>query len=115
MGELRLTDLFKVLPRELFSGVALGYILGVIGFLRSSIWSAFSNLYGPHRLAVATIVALALVGVVLWGSLELMLPFVLSVLIRRCLHPSVPTLVDVTGLVIYFCVGFIVVRGMVME
>jgi len=115
VGELRLADLFRVLRRELFSGFALGCILGAIGFLRISIWSAFSNIYGPHWLLVAFTVAFALVGVVLWGSLVgSILPFIL----RRfgfdpatSSAPFVATLVDVTGLVIYFSVGLVVLRG----
>jgi magnesium transporter len=115
VGELKLTDLFRVIRRELFSGFALGCILGAIGFLRISIWSAFSNLYGPHWLLVALTVAFALVGVVLWGSLVgSVLPFVLRRLgfdPAASSAPFVATLVDVTGLVIYFSVGFLVLRG----
>ena len=115
LGELAQGDVFRVIRRELFSGFALGCILGTIGFLRISIWSAFSNLYGPHWFLVASTVALALVGVVLWGSLVgSILPFIL----RRfgfdpatSSAPFVATLVDVTGLVIYFSVGFLVLRG----
>src|SRR2546425_11338542 len=78
LGELTLGDLWRVLRREVFSGFALGCILAVIGFLRISLWSAFSNLYGPHWLLVAVTVALALIGVVLWGTLVgSMLPFIL--------------------------------------
>jgi magnesium transporter len=115
IGELSLSDLWRVIRREVFSGFALGCILGAIGFLRISIWSAFSNLYGPHWLLVALTVAFALVGVVLWGSL---VGSVLPFLLRRLgfdpatsSAPFVATLVDVTGLVIYFSVGFVVLRG----
>lgn len=115
VGQLKLMDVFTVLRRELFSGFALGCILGAIGFLRIAIWSAFSNLYGPHWLLVATTVALALIGVVLWGSLVgSTLPFVLRRLgfdPAASSAPFVATLVDVTGLVIYFSVGFVVLRG----
>jgi len=115
VGELKLADLFRVVRRELFSGLALGLILGAIGFLRISIWSAFSNLYGPHWLLVALTVAFALVGVVLWGSLVgSILPFILRRLgfdPATSSAPFVATLVDVTGLVIYFSVGYVVLRG----
>ena len=92
-----------------------GSILGAIGFLRITLWSAVSNLYGPHWLLVALTVALALVGVVMWGTLVgSTLPFVL----RRfgfdpatSSAPFVATLVDVTGLVIYFTVGLVVLHG----
>ena len=115
VGELTLGDVFRVIRRELFSGLALGCILGAIGFLRISIWSAFSNLYGPHWLLVAVTVGTALVGVVLWGSLVGSLPpFVLRRLgfdPATSSAPFVATLVDVTGLIIYFSVGFLVLRG----
>ncbi len=115
VGELKLSDLFRVMRRELFSGFALGCILGAIGFLRISIWSAFSNLYGPHWLLVASTVGLALIGVVLWGSLVgSILPFILRRLgfdPATSSAPFVATLVDVTGLVIYFSVGVVVLRG----
>ena len=112
---MKLTDLFRVVRRELFAGVALGCILGAIGFLRISVWSVFSDLYGPHWLLIATTVGVALVGVVLWGSLiGSILPFVLRRLgfdPATSSAPFVATLVDVTGLIIYFSVGFVVLRG----
>ena len=115
MGELTLGDVWRVVRRELFSGLVLGCILGAIGFLRISIWSAFSDLYGPHWLLVAFTVALSLIGVVLWGTLiGSFLPFVLRRLgfdPATSSAPFVATLVDVTGLIIYFTVGFFVLRG----
>ena len=115
VGELTLADMWRVIRREVFSGLALGSILGTIGFLRISIWSAFSNIYGVHWLLVAITVALSLVGVVLWGTLiGSLLPFVLRRLgfdPATSSAPFVATLVDVTGLVIYFSVGLIVLRG----
>jgi magnesium transporter len=115
LGELTLGDVWRVIRREVLSGFALGCILAVIGFLRISIWSAFSSIYGPHWLLVALTVSFALVGVVLWGTL---VGSVLPFLLRRLgfdpatsSAPFVATLVDVTGLVIYFSVGFIVLRG----
>lgn len=115
VGDLTLSDLWRVIRREVFSGFALGCILGAIGFLRISIWSAFSKIYGAHWLLVAVTVALALVGVVLWGSLVgSTLPFILRRLgfdPATSSAPFVATLVDVTGLVIYFSIGFVVLRG----
>jgi magnesium transporter len=115
VGELTLADMWRVIRREVFSGLALGSILGTIGFLRISIWSAFSNIYGVHWLLVAITVALSLVGVVLWGTLiGSLLPFVLRRLgfdPATSSAPFVATLVDVTGLVIYFSVGLVVLRG----
>jgi magnesium transporter len=115
VGEVSLRDWWRVMRREVFSGLALGSILGSIGFLRIALWSLFSNLYGEHWLLVAITVAVALVGVVLWGTLVgSILPFVL----RRAgfdpatsSAPFVATLVDVTGLVIYFSVGLVILRG----
>ncbi len=118
LGEFRLSDWWRIARREVMSGLALGAILGAIGFMRIAVWSAFSNLYGPHWILVALTVALSLVGVVLWGTLSgSMLPFVL----RRfgadpatSSAPFVATLVDVTGLVIYFTVAFVVMRGTIL-
>jgi magnesium transporter len=115
LGEVKLVDWWKVMRRELGAGLALGSILGSIGFLRITIWSAFSTLYGEHWLLVAITVAIALVGVVVWGTLiGSLLPFGLRKLgfdPAASSAPFVATLVDVTGLVIYFSVGLVVLRG----
>ena len=115
VGEIRLSDWMYVFRRELFSGAILGLILGSIGFLRIALWSAFSNIYGPHWMLVGVSVSLSLVFIVLWGSLiGSMLPFALK---RLGLDPAtssapfVATFVDVTGLVIYFTVSMVVLRG----
>ena len=106
---MKLTDLWRVIRREVFAGLALGAILGTIGFLRIAIWSAFSTLYGPHWLLVAMTVSLSLIGIVLWGTLVgSILPFILRRLgfdPATSSAPFVATLVDVTGLIIYFSVG----------
>ena len=115
VGEVTLRDWWRVMRREIVSGLALGSILGTIGFFRITVWSLFSSLYGPHWLLVAITVALALVGVVLWGTLVgSVLPFVLRRLgfdPATSSAPFVATLVDVTGLVIYFSVGLLTLRG----
>ncbi len=113
--ELALRDWWRVLRRELASGAGLGLTLGLVGFARIALWSQFTPLYGPHWIAVAITVALTLIGVVMWGCIAgSMLPFVL----KRCgadpaasSAPFVATLVDVTGLVIYFSVGYAVLHG----
>ncbi len=83
--------------------------------MRISLWSAFSDIYGPHWLAVAFTVSISLVGVVLWGTLSgSLLPFVLKRLgfdPATSSAPFVATLVDVTGLVIYFSVALVILRG----
>jgi magnesium transporter len=115
LSEVKLRDWWQVMRREVLSGLGLGLILGSIGFLRISIWSAFSNIYGPHWLLVALTVGVALIGIVLWGTLSgSMLPFALRRLgfdPATSSAPFVATLVDVTGLVIYFTVAVIVLRG----
>jgi magnesium transporter len=115
VGEVSLREWWWVMRREFFSGLMLGLLLGVIGFLRIALWSAFSDLYGPHWARVGLTVGLSLVGIVMWGTLAgSMLPF----LLKRCgfdpatsSAPFVATLVDVTGLVIYFTVAWVVLRG----
>ena len=115
LGEVRMRDWWRVMRREIASGLALGSILGTIGFVRIALWSAFTPIYGPHWLAVAVTVAFSLIGVVLWGTLSgSMLPFVLR---RMGFDPAtssapfVATLVDVTGLIIYFTVAALVLHG----
>jgi len=116
LREVGLGDWWRVALRELPSGLALGGILGTIGLARILLWQHLGWYdYGDHYRLVAITVALALVGVVLFGSLAgSMLPFVL----RRigfdpasASAPFVATLVDVTGLVIYFTVGLVMLRG----
>ncbi|MBI1764913.1 MAG: magnesium transporter [Acidobacteria bacterium] len=115
LEEVALKDWWRVMRREVFSGLALGSILGSIGFLRIALWSAFSNIYGPHWFLVALTVGLSLVGIVLWGTLSgSMLPFLLRRLgfdPATSSAPFVATLVDVTGLVIYFTVAALILRG----
>ncbi len=115
LSEVNLRDWWRVMRREVFSGLGLGLILGAIGFLRITIWSGFSKIYGPHWLLVALTVGLALIGIVLWGTLAgSMLPFILRRLgfdPATSSAPFVATLVDVTGLVIYFSVAVVLLRG----
>jgi magnesium transporter len=116
LREVRLRDWWRVALRELPSGVILGAILGAIGFLRISLWQALGwQDYGPHHVLVAFTVAAALVGVVTFGSLAgSMLPFILRRLgfdPASASAPFVATLVDVTGLIIYFSVALVILRG----
>jgi magnesium transporter len=115
LGEVRLKDWWRVVRREFFSGLGLGLILSVIGFARIEVWQAAFHTYGPHHLLIAFTVAASLVGVVLWGTLMgSMLPFVLRRLgfdPASASAPFVATLVDVTGLVIYFTSAKILLSG----
>lgn len=118
LGEVRLRDWWRVLSRELISGLSLGVILGLIGFMRILLWPGKETLYGPHYVLVAVSVAFSLVGIVLWGTLAgSMLPFLLR---RVGLDPAtssapfVATIVDVTGLVIYFTVASLFLKGILL-
>ena len=116
LGEIGLRDWWRVALRELPTGVMLGSILGVVGIARIALWQV-SGLYdyGEHWMLVAATVGLALVGIVTFGSLSgSMLPFALKRIgfdPASASAPFVATLVDVTGLVIYFSVALVVLRG----
>jgi magnesium transporter len=114
LGEVTVADWWRVMRRELLSGLMLGVILGIIGFLRITIWSEFSTVYGPHWLLIAFTVGFSLIGVVLWGSLSgSMLPLLLKKLgadPATSSAPFVATLVDVTGLIIYFSIASIIMH-----
>jgi len=118
LGEVKLRDWVRVFGRELLTGLTLGCILGSIGFLRILLWPGRTSLYGEHYLLLGCTVSFSLVGVVLWGTLTgSMLPFIL----RRCnidpataSAPFVATLVDVTGIVIYFSVASLFLKGIIL-
>jgi magnesium transporter len=121
LGEVTLRDWWRVMGREVQAGLSLGVILGAIGVVRVAAWAIIGEQYfhrqpyGPHWPLVAITVGIALVGVVLWGTLSgSMLPF----LLRRVgadpatsSAPFVATLVDVTGLIIYFSIALVIMRG----
>lgn len=115
LGEVKLKDWWSIFKREILSGLSLGCILGAVGFARVSIWGSVSNIYGEHWILIANTIFLALLGVVLWGSL---MGSMLPLLLKRChvdpatsSNPLVATLVDVTGIVIYFMVAMWVLKG----
>jgi magnesium transporter len=115
VGELRLRDWWRVMRREILAGLVLGGTLGLVGFLRITLWSLVSPIYGPHWPLVAITIWVSLIGVVLWGTLSgSLLPMLLK---RAGLDPAVSsapfvaTLVDVTGIIIYFSVAAVVMRG----
>jgi magnesium transporter len=115
LGEVRLRDWWHVMRREVMTGLALGVLLATIGLARIIVWEAIFHTYGPHHLMIAIAVAVSLVGVVLWGTVVgSMLPFLLRRLgfdPASASAPFVATLVDVTGLVIYFSAAKILLAG----
>jgi len=116
LQELRLRDWWRVAIRELPTGIVLGAFLGIIGIARIAVWQTAGLYdYGPHWQLVALTVGAALIGIVTFGSMAgSMLPFILK---RAGFDPAsasapfVATLVDVTGLVIYFSVALVILRG----
>jgi magnesium transporter len=115
LGEVRLRDWWRVVRREIVTGLGLGVILATIGLIRILLWQGLFHAYGEHYVLLASAVALSLIGVVLWGSVAgSLLPFVLRAVgldPASASAPLVATLVDVTGLVIYFTVAAVVLRG----
>ncbi|MBC7419625.1 MAG: magnesium transporter [Bdellovibrio sp.] len=115
LGEVRLKDWWRVLVREVATGLALGAILGTIGMLRIYFWPWKEQMYGKHYALIAVTVASSVLGVVLWGTISgSMLPFIL----RRfkldpasASAPAVATIVDVTGLIIYFTAASLILKG----
>lgn len=119
LGELTIADWWKVMRRELITGVLLGAILGCIGFIRIILWQNLHIYdYGPHWKLVGLTIYFSVLGIVLWGSLMgSMLPMILK---RFKLDPAassapfVATLVDVTGIVIYFSVAYFFLKGILL-
>src|SRR5438094_3726424 len=116
LGEVRLLDWWRVVRREVAAGFVLGCMLGSIGMIRILAWQTVRpGLYGPHYVLVAATVSFSLIGVVLFGTVVgSMLPFILRSLgfdPASASAPFVATLVDVTGLVIYFSVASVILRG----
>ncbi len=115
LGEITFEDWWRVMRREIMSGIVLGSILGLIGFLRIIIWNAVNPIYGEHYILVGITVGVTLIFIVLWGTLcGAMLPIVIKKLgfdPATSSAPFVATLVDVTGLVIYFIVASLLLSG----
>ena len=115
LGEVRLRDWFRVFLREIVTGLALGTCLGAVGMLRILFWPWREQQYGQHYGTIALTVASSVIGVVLWGTITgSMLPFILR---RFKLDPAsasapmVATIVDVTGIVIYFTCASLLLKG----
>jgi magnesium transporter len=124
VGEVTLLDWWRVMRREIFSGLMLGSILGIIGFFRIAVWhllmshGVIDDLYGPHWMFIGFTVGASLIGVVLWGTLSgSMLPIILKKFGADPAVSSAPfvaTLVDVTGLVIYFSMAYLFLQGILL-
>ena len=119
IGEITIADWWRVLRRELSSGLMLGFVLGLIGFVRVAVWhSIIPTLYGEYWMMIGFTVGFSLVGVVLWGTLSgSMLPMLLKKLGADPAVSSAPfvaTLVDVTGLIIYFTFAYIFLQGLLL-
>jgi magnesium transporter len=115
LKEIRLSDWWRVVRREFSAGIALGCILAIIGLIRILAWQGLFHSYGDHYMLIALTVAFSLIGVVLWGTLAgSVLPIVLRLLgfdPASASAPFVATLVDVTGLIIYFTVATLILTG----
>ena len=115
LGEITLKDWWRVMKREIVSGLMLGIILGAVAFLRMIVWTFFVESYGPHWVYIGLTVSFSLIGVVLWGTLSgSMLPFILKKFgadPATSSAPFVATLVDVVGIIIYFGFAIILLTG----
>lgn len=119
VGEITIANWWRVMRREIIQGVMLGSVLGVIGFTRVLVWSKiFPEVYGTHYYRIGLTVGFSLAGVVLWGTLTgSMLPLILKRLGADPAVSSAPfvaTLVDVTGLIIYFTVAYLFLQGILL-
>ncbi len=118
LGEIRLRDWWRVIRRELMAGLVLGCILGIIGISRILLWHILRGTYGEHYLVIALTIGCSLIGVVMFGTLAgSMLPFILRSFgldPASASAPFVATLVDVTGLIIYFSVASVILRGILL-
>lgn len=125
VGEVTIKNWWQIMRREILSGLVLGLILGLIGFFRISLWELFHHLgimdftYGEHWLLIGMTVGFALVGIILWGSLAgSMLPILLKRLgadPAASSAPFVATLVDVTGIIIYFATAYLVMGSFIQS
>ncbi|HEX2532962.1 MAG TPA: magnesium transporter, partial [Chitinophagaceae bacterium] len=115
LREISISDWWRIMRREIFSGLLLGSTLCIMGITVIFVWNSFSDIFGPYYLSIALAIGLSLIGVVLWGTLMgSMLPLLLKRLgadPATSSTPFVATLVDVTGLVIYFSVAFLTLSG----
>jgi magnesium transporter len=115
LQEISVKQWFFVFKREILTGLSLGLILAIIGFLRISVWQATAHVYGEHWILIGITVSVSLLGVVAWGTLMgSMLPLIIKKIgfdPATSSAPFVATLVDVTGIVIYFTVAMLMLHG----
>jgi len=118
LGDVAVSEWWRIFKRELSVGLMLGVALGIFGFLRVAVYSQFSTAYGPHWELIAFAVGFSLLGVVVWGNLMgSLFPLLLK---RLGLDPAVSsapfvaTVVDVTGLLIYFTIASLLLVGVIL-
>jgi magnesium transporter len=118
VGEITISDWWRVMRREIISGLLLGSVLGLIGFFRVVLWNSVFHTYGDHTMLIGLTVGFSLIGVVLWGTVSgSMLPIMLKKLgadPATSSAPFVATLVDVTGLILYFSMAYIFMGGILL-
>jgi magnesium transporter len=115
LGEINLSDWWHIMRREFLSGLMIGLILGLLGFLQVAVLANFSAIIKIHWIMIGLTVALSIIGIVLWGTLSgSMLPFILKRLgadPATSSTPLVTTIVDVTGILIYFTIAILILSG----
>jgi magnesium transporter len=115
LGEITLNDWWHIMRREIFSGLMIGSILGLLGFFQVGVLANLSDTIGAHWILIGITVSISILGIVLWGTLSgSMLPFILKKFgadPATSSTPLVTTIVDVTGLLIYFTVAIIILTG----
>lgn len=115
LGEIKIGDWWRIMKREIITGLMLGLILGFLGFARVGAWNFFTDMYGEHWFAIGSTIGFSLMFVVLWGSvMGSMMPLLLKHLGADPATSSAPfiaTLVDVTGLLIYFSIAAVLLKG----
>jgi magnesium transporter len=119
IGDITISDWWIIMKREIISGLLLGTVLGIIGYTRVLVWhSIVPEVYGPHYQLIGLVLGITLLGIVLWGTLcGSMLPLLLKRLVADPAVSSAPfvaTLVDITGLILYFSVAFAFLSGILM-
>jgi len=115
LGEIKISDWWRIMKREIVTGILLGLILGFLGFARVGAWNFFTDMYGEHWFAIGATIGASVMFVVMWGSvMGSMMPLLLKHLGADPATSSAPfiaTLVDVTGLIIYFSIAAVLLKG----